>query len=141
MAEQTVNAECTLRKRIRNAAVAALRRYPEESACKKHPVEEIGLFLTEVHKLLDESTHAIGWNDIQLESMTKQIASMRLAFDAGIKHAFTLVDRRVESCTFDCKAERDECIRNDCGTDTSYPCGCCAPCNLTWVACMADCII
>lgn len=45
-----------------------------------------------------------------------------------------------ESCTAQCKRERDQCLKDD-GCTGGWPCFCCVPCNVTWMACLADCCL
>lgn len=64
--------------------------------------------------------------------------ALAAGFDAGL--AQVLASTNGESCAFKCKRERDACIKAD-GCAPGYPCFCCVPCNLTWMACMADCCL
>jgi hypothetical protein len=140
MSEERETADCSLRARIERAATEALDGFPSESACERQP-DDTARFLTQARSLLKEGTSATSWDDDQVESYVARLSWGRLGFEAGLGHGLGVSGANEPSCTFKCKSERDRCIRNDCGTGTSWPCFCCAPCNATWMACLADCII
>lgn len=46
-----------------------------------------------------------------------------------------------KSCVQTCTDERETCIVNRCGNNTSFPCWCCIPCNAIWELCLFDCLV
>lgn len=126
-----------LRKRIRKSAIEALRNFPPSYKCEEHANEEVSLFLTQSRKLIERCTHAKDWSDEELECVVDQIAFIRSSFRVGLGLGFAVDE---PSCTFRCKDERDDCLRDD-GCTGGWPCFCCVPCNLAWLTCTADCIV
>lgn len=106
---------------------------------KKLKKSEKKEFIIQVKSLLEDGKNAkdmdpITWT-IYMQRQSSIVVGLRAGFRMGSGGTS-------QSCTFKCKDERDECIDEDCaGKDTSYPCFCCIACNITWLACMADCIL
>jgi hypothetical protein len=132
-----------LRSRVEVAAAEALRQFPSERKCAKIPDRETRELLSRLRLLVERGTRAMELRGEDFRQWCVQIDALRLGFSAG-----EYVTQRMRdngggsggSCTRQCKQERDGCIRSDCGPETSWPCFCCAPCNATWMACLADCI-
>jgi hypothetical protein len=131
------SADRALGRRIEVAATRALKRFPSESKWERHPSPDVRLFLRETRKLLEEGKGASGWSE-----STMTTYAMRVSWAvAGVNFGRILGGGEGESCTARCERERRECIETECGPETSWPCGCCVPCNVTWAACLADCIL
>jgi hypothetical protein len=160
-AEEQAGHSMPLRERIQTAANKALERLPsaatlEESIQRQElsrvivPTGDLALFLREARRLLEECTQANGWDDNQLRYYTRQTELLQISVaacielmeesDSGLLRAAP-EEEGGRSCTAQCKDERDQCILDDCGPDTEWPCGCCVPCNATWIACLTDCIL
>ncbi|MEW5857023.1 MAG: hypothetical protein AB1861_06530 [Cyanobacteriota bacterium] len=134
-----------LLRSIQEAASTSLKKLPP-APTKQDSQDEVNLFLTQAGNLLEEGTKAMTWNDEQLQSFVLQTALLRLGFEAGMKYSSgtnTDVKPQTENpgCTFRCEELRNDCITRSCGNGTSWPCGCCVPCNITWMACLADCVV
>ncbi|MCA1992361.1 MAG: hypothetical protein LDL41_10015 [Coleofasciculus sp. S288] len=140
-----------IRQKIQAASATTLKKLPAERI-ERSSQETAGLFLTQVSKLLEEGTQAMTWSDEQLESFTLQTALLRLGFEMGIQYGdSSATEQKLKadvtpmatnpSCSFECKRLRDECLISECAHDTSWPCFCCVPCNTTWLACLAGCVV
>lgn len=84
------------------------------------------------------STNASSWTAEDQLLATVEGDALAVSFNAALAEAIASTDG--ESCAFKCKRERDACIAAD-GCPPGYPCFCCVPCNLTWMACLADCCL
>lgn len=124
-----------LKEKIQSASSRALERFPSESDLKKQPKKQAA-FLKQISGLLKQAAQASKWNDEQLRLFAIQADITHISFEAGVE-----LSQAGESCTARCERERNECIEKECGSDTSYPCFCCVPCNITWMACLAACIV
>lgn len=85
-----------------------------------------------------KGANATRWSADDQYLATVEGSALATSFDAALAEILASTDG--ESCTFKCKRERDACIKAD-GCAPGYPCFCCVPCNLTWMACLADCCL
>lgn len=83
------------------------------------------------------SANASSWTAEEQLFATVEGGALAVSFDAALAQ---VANTTGESCAFKCKRERDACIKAD-GCAPGYPCFCCVPCNLTWMACLADCCL
>ena len=129
--------DASLRKSIREAAAQGLRSFPSERAIS-HDDKDVVEFLTRARNLVEEGMKAGDWDDDQLKSYAERTGLMYIGYKAGGAVAAT----PAESCTAVCSRERRECIGIECGPGShSWPCFCCAPCNIAWMACLAACVV
>ena len=84
------------------------------------------------------STTASRWTADEQLLATVEGGALASSFDAALAEVFASTDG--ESCAFKCKRERDACLAAD-GCTGGWPCFCCVPCNITWMACLADCCL
>ncbi len=131
-----------LREKIKIAAVKALRTFPSEGTCGKYN-SEISQFIIQGRRLIQQCSQAEDMSDEELECVATQIAFIYSSFNVGFGHGRlggVFDNSGGQSCTFKCKSERDSCLAGD-GCTGGWPCFCCVPCNIAWLACTADCII
>lgn len=141
-----------LRSKIQTASREALRRVTaaqdrfaaaKEVSATYTPDRAIGLFLEQGRSLLEEGTRATEWNDEQLRSFALKFDLAVQGFMSGVQIAMREVGRDQEPRTecFQCVADVRDCYNQECPPGgPRFPCFCCVPCNVVFIACIAGCV-
>jgi|GEM_PF-5885196 len=126
-----------LRVEIQSVAEELLSTFPSAAEVATRPAAQRS-FLEDVQGLLNDGARLDQLNDREYYAWAASVNKLADGFDAALSIQIG-TGVAGESCTFKCKRERDKCLKDD-GCTGGWPCFCCVPCNLTWLACLADCI-
>jgi len=125
-----------IRERISAAAESVYGQLPTFDQVASLEDQEVRATLTRLIQLTELALNARDLSDADLTSMVIEINDMVSAVETGV---LTTNEGEI-SCTRRCTLERRQCILEECGAGTSFPCFCCVPCNLAWEVCLAACI-
>jgi len=131
-------ADPLLLDRIAQTSADGLARFPADDLFLELP-PETAEFYGRVHQFLLEGTQAHSWGQRELELYATQVESAAVGFEASLAQFASTTSASWE---LQCTRERRVCIGEECGPGShSWPCFCCAPCNVAWMVCLADCIL
>jgi hypothetical protein len=135
------------RRKIAAAGVkwaACLPSKKQIATISNRPLQD---YLTAVRHYAVEAKRAKSWDDAELD----QFASALALADATAEILLTTLtpahegepaERRVISCTENCRLEKNGCMQECINLGgVEFPCWCCGDCRLHNVACLADCIL
>lgn len=89
---------------------------------------------------LVNNTRAVYTQGLGIETMSAS-QEAQLASSLQANHQSLVAAAANKSCVQTCTDERETCIVNRCGNNTSFPCWCCIPCNAIWELCLFDCLV
>lgn len=128
-AQQAARIETASNALLANHSLTAL-----QAACPT----QAALF-TASFDLAQKGANASKWTANDQLVATAQGSALAAGFDSALSK-LSDATAKSESCAFQCKRERDKCLADD-GCTGGWPCFCCVPCNVTWLACLADCCL
>ena len=116
---------------LKNEFQDVLSKMPAQSTVQK---------LDPATQQLINNTRSLYQQGLGIESMSPA-QEAQFAADLNANHQTLVQAAGNRSCVQTCTDERETCILNRCGNNTSFPCWCCIPCNAIWELCLFDCLV
>lgn len=120
-----------LRSDIANAGYDVLSTLPTREEIAQIKDNHARGVLSTIADLAERGTQAMWSSDKEVEQLARDLEFFTGGYVAATAAA------SVDTDPFDCVDKREACILNHCGSGTSWPCFCCAPCNIAFLACIA----
>lgn len=128
------------RAEMSDAGYAALETLPTRKEIAQLGDKNAQVVLNRIVDLTERATQADSISDRGLEQLVGDLGFLTAAFQVrtgGSDESGT----NVSADPFDCVGQLRTCYSQNCGSDRSWPCFCCAPCNVAYAACIAISII